>query len=134
MEAATAQVIAQKAAPGVASKTGVGRMATSDAQGGTDVQGLIVTSVVPGEGARISLRGVLDASHARELEAKLAAAYRAYPPVTVDLSGTVSIDSTIVDVLAEASASFPEGLRVQGPIGRGPHQFDSLQVEHLLAR
>ena len=108
-------------------------MATSDAQGG-DVQGLIVTTVVPGEGARVSLRGVLGAGQAKELEAKLAAAYRAYPPVTVDLSRTASLDSTIVDVLAEASASFPEGLRVQGPIGSGPHQFDSLQVEHLLAR
>lgn len=109
-------------------------MATSDAQGATDVQGLITTTVVPGEGARVSLRGVFDANHARELEAKLAAAYRAYPPVTVDLSRVVSLDSTIVDVLAEASASFPEGLRVQGPIGTAAHQFDSLGVEHLLAR
>jgi len=94
--------------------------------------GQIDSKVIPGEGMTVYLRGVVDVRLTGLLEETLQGA-RNYPPVTVDLSGVVSLDGPIVDLLAEASSSLPQGLLVVGAIGSKANAFESTQVEHLRA-
>lgn len=82
----------------------------------------------------MSLHGTIDVRVAGELEATLTAAHNAHPPVTVDLSDALAIDSAIVDVLAEVSATFADGLRVVGARGGRANSFELTQVEHLLEK
>jgi len=79
----------------------------------------------------VFLRGVVDVRLAGELESTLRTAALTHPPVTVDLSDTVSLDGPVVGVLAAASESFPGTLLVRGAIAGSTGSFDFDQLQHL---
>lgn len=95
-------------------------------------QGHIESRVVPGEGTTVFLRGSLDVRDAVELEQTLLSVHASFPPVTVDLTGIDSLDSSIVDVLSALSSSFAEGLRVRARSDAMPHVLESSYLEHLI--
>lgn len=95
-------------------------------------QGHIEARVVPGEGTTVFLRGWFDVRDAVELEQTLLSVHASSPPVTVDLTGIESLDSSIVDVLSALSSSFAEGLRVRARGDARPHALEAVHLEHLV--
>ena len=80
----------------------------------------------------VYVRGEVDISNVRALEALLSEASRRTDSVVVDLADATFIDASVLSVLARANAWLAGGLRVRGASPFISRVFALVEMEHLL--